>query len=138
MARLRTSSAAKLASTAAVARSEIKRKKSVVLTDVVVAGSEKSLELGSAHARRRMSLLAAEAAGSVEDAKDDHHDGCVETRKDPAVEPSWQQETRGRGASAAQEVAGLVKNKTEVKRRGSMLAVEATKQAIFIGSAAAE
>jgi hypothetical protein len=132
--RMRTSSQAKLAAGAAVQREEYKRKKSVVLEGVAAAGTEKLEQLEAVDGRRRMSLVAAEAAGNVDD-PDAHHDGCPETSKDPIVVPDWQAEGRTRGASVAQEVASHASNKAEVKRRGSMNAMEATKMAVFRGTA---
>ncbi|GMI22308.1 hypothetical protein TeGR_g10951 [Tetraparma gracilis] len=134
VSRMRTSTAAKLAALEAQDKGEMKRKKSVVLAEAIEAAGAVVEKAQAGENRRRMSLIVAQAAETVENPHD-HHDGCPETAKDPAVVPGWQAEGRGRGASVAAEAAELVTNKNEVKRRGSLLAGEAVKQAIFMGTA---
>ena len=94
-------------------------------------GRDRLLSATAQDNRRRMSVLAAEAAAEVED-PDAHEDNAS---KSHVVAPAWQEEGRTRGKSVAAEVADLVSFKMNARVRGKSVADEAVKSAIFQGLA---
>lgn len=128
-ARGRASSAAKFAASTAVQKGEKKLLVKALANDAATKGGVKLEEREVKDAKRRMSLLASEAAGKVEDV-----DAHAEKGSNHVV-PEWQEQQRVRGSSVAMDAASMIKDKKEQKRKGSIVASDASKMAIVFGSA---
>ncbi len=130
--RLRSKSAAKVAAREASLRAEGKERTASIAAEAASAGILRTVEAEAVVQKRRLSLVATEAAAQIDD-PDNHDDGCETQKLSPSVVPEWQVDTRRRGSSLAIEAAGLIANKQTVKRRGSAVATEAGKHALMKG-----
>ncbi|GMH74272.1 hypothetical protein TrRE_jg12864 [Triparma retinervis] len=128
-ARARGSSCAKLAADAAVVKVEKKNLVAAIASDAAIKGTAKMEEIGVKETKRRMSTIAAEAASKVDDHEAHNDEGSSH------VIPVWQESHRRRGSSIAMDAANLINNKKEMKRKGSIVATDASKMAIVFGTA---
>ena len=130
--RLRSKSQGILASAVAIEKQEVKRRRSSVIKEAAQVAVTKAVDGVTGESKRRMSLALQQLPASRDpDAHDD--DPLSKTGVDF---PEWQLEHRERKKSVANDAVERVGEKKSVRRRGSSVATEASRSAVFKGVAA--